>query len=66
MEVSIELGDPIIVTVSGVHPVALADAICHAVDAALRLNRELRLADTSDTLTPSDLGELHPRPRGDL
>lgn len=49
MEVSIELGDPIIVTVSGVHPVALADAICHAVDAALRLNRELRLADTSDT-----------------
>jgi hypothetical protein len=48
VEVTIELGDPIVVTVSGVHPVALSDAICHAVDAALRLNRELRPADTSD------------------
>lgn len=42
IEVTVELGDPILVVVSGVHPIALADAISHAVDAALRLNRELR------------------------
>jgi hypothetical protein len=42
MEVTVELGDPIVITVSGVHPIALPDAISHAVDAALRLNRELR------------------------
>lgn len=42
MEITVELGDPIVISISGVHPIALPDAITHAVEAALRLNRELR------------------------
>ena len=45
VDVEIELGDPVVVRVTDVHPVALADAISHALDAALRLNRELRPTD---------------------
>lgn len=45
MDVEIEVGEPILVRITNVHPVALADAISHALDAALRLNRELRPTD---------------------
>lgn len=42
VDVEIELGEPILIRVTNVHPVALADAFGHALDATLRLNRELR------------------------
>ena len=45
MDVEIELGDPVVVRVTDVHPIALADAIHLARDAALDLNRELRPTD---------------------
>lgn len=37
----VEIGDDVCVTVTGVHPVAMADAFDHALAAALRLRREL-------------------------
>lgn len=42
MDVVIELGDPIVISVTGVHPIALPEAMNQVLDAALRLNRELR------------------------
>lgn len=48
MDVVVELGDPISLTVTDVHPVALPDAIDLAVAAALRLQRELAKLDPSE------------------
>ena len=45
MDVRITLSEDLEVTVTEVHPVALADVFGHALDAALRLNRELRPTD---------------------
>lgn len=45
MDVVITLEDPPEVRVTEVHPIALQDAFALAVDAALRLNRELTRVD---------------------
>ena len=45
MDVHVSIGDDLEVLITEVHPVALHDVIGHALDAALRLNRELHPTD---------------------